>query len=71
MADKSTNRRFDADAKAGILCRDACFDNGLVMRAVGDTMVLAPPLVISRGEIDELVEKAGESLDQVGRLLTG
>ena len=51
--------------------RDACFDNGLVMRAVGDTMMLAPPLVISRGEIDELVEKAGESLDQVGRLLTG
>ena len=71
VADKSTHRRFDADAKAGILCRDACFDNGLVMRAVGDTMMLAPPLVISRGEIDELVEKAGESLDQVGRLLTG
>ena len=71
VADKTTNRRFDADANAGILCRDACFDNGLVMRAVGDTMMLAPPLVISRGEIDELVEKAGESLDQVGRLLTG
>jgi len=33
------------------------------MRAVGDTMIIAPPLVISRDEIDELVEKARKCLD--------
>lgn len=71
VADKTTNRRFDAGAGAGALCRDTCFDNGLVMRAVGDTMVLSPPLIISRGEIDEFVKKTGQSLDQVGRLLNG
>jgi hypothetical protein len=33
------------------------------MRAVGDTMIIAPPLVISHAEIDELVEKARKCLD--------
>ena len=41
-----------------MICRQHCFDNGLIMRAVGDTMIIAPPLVISTEEIDELVEKA-------------
>ena len=48
---------------ARMICRQHCFDNGLIMRAVGDTMIIAPPLVISRGEIDELVEKARKCLD--------
>ncbi|MNG36857.1 putative aminotransferase [compost metagenome] len=46
-----------------MICRQFCFDNGLIMRAVGDTMIIAPPLVISREEIDELVEKARKCLD--------
>lgn len=57
-------RRFDANAGAGALCRDFCFANGLVMRAVGDTMVFSPPLIISRSEIDEFIEKARHGLDQ-------
>lgn len=48
----------------GTACRDACMENGLVMRAVYDTMIVSPPLVISRSEIDELIEKASASLDQ-------
>ncbi len=46
-----------------MICRQHCFDNGLIMRAVGDTMIIAPPLVISIEEIDELVEKARKCLD--------
>ena len=33
------------------------------MRAVRDTMIIAPPLVISREQIDELAEKAWRCLD--------
>jgi putrescine aminotransferase len=33
------------------------------MRAVGDTMIIAPPLTISNAQVDELVEKAGTALD--------
>jgi putrescine aminotransferase len=39
--------------------------NGLVMRAVWDTLIAAPPLVIQRQEIDELVAKARQTLDQL------
>jgi len=46
------------------LCRDISIKNGLVMRAVGDTMIISPPLVASRENIDELVDKAKLTLDQ-------
>jgi putrescine aminotransferase len=41
------------------------------MRAVGDTMIIAPPLVITKQEIDELVEKARMCLDLAYRDLQG
>jgi putrescine aminotransferase len=47
----------------GTICRDFCFQNGLIMRAVRDTMIIAPPLVITREQIDELAEKARRCLD--------
>ena len=69
VADKSSGRRFDPPGAAGRLCRDACFDNGLVMRAVGDTMVLSPPLIIRRPAIDEFTTKAQAALDHTQREL--
>jgi putrescine---pyruvate transaminase len=59
----------DERGAVGTRCRDLCMDNGLVMRAVYDTMIVSPPLIMSRGEIDELVTKAAESLDGVAREL--
>jgi putrescine aminotransferase len=61
--DKATRQRWVAGGKVGGLCRDFCTANGLVMRATGDTMLVSPPLVISKSEIDELIEKARKSLD--------
>ncbi|MGN8259937.1 aspartate aminotransferase family protein [Pseudomonas sp. SMSB3] len=62
VKDKSTRSRHEGKG-VGMICRNFCFDNGLIMRAVGDTMIIAPPLVISHAEIDELVEKARKCLD--------
>jgi putrescine aminotransferase len=59
---KTTRERYEGKG-AGMICRTHCFNNGLIMRAVGDTMVIAPPLVISKMEIDELVSKARLCLD--------
>jgi len=33
------------------------------MRHVGDRMIISPPLVISKPEIDTLIERAGKALD--------
>lgn len=54
-----------------MICRTFCFENGLIMRAVGDTMIIAPPLVISFAEVDELVEKARKCLDLTLAVLQG
>ena len=63
VADKETRQRFANNLKAGTRCRDFCFSNGLVMRAVGDTMIVSPPLVMEHSHIDELIEKAWRCLD--------
>ncbi|SHF51507.1 putrescine aminotransferase [Modicisalibacter ilicicola DSM 19980] len=69
VADKAGGQRFDKTLGAGNLCRDICFDSGLVMRSVGDTMIISPPLVITRAQIDELVILARRALDETARRL--
>jgi putrescine aminotransferase len=64
VSDKTDMQPFKERGKVGFLCRDACFKNGLVMRSVGDTMIISPPLVISKSEIDELMDKAHRCLDE-------
>jgi len=70
VKDKATRSRHEGRG-AGMICRQFCFDNGLIMRAVGDTMIIAPPLVISHAEIDELVSKARLCLDLTLEALGG
>ncbi|MDH2013088.1 aspartate aminotransferase family protein [Pseudomonas juntendi] len=62
VKDKASRTRYPGKG-VGMICRQHCFDNGLIMRAVGDTMIIAPPLVISLAEIDELVAKTRKCLD--------
>ena len=62
--DKPSRARFAGEeGKVGLLTREFCFANGLVMRHVGDKMIISPPLVISKEEIDELVSRAWMCLD--------
>jgi putrescine aminotransferase len=62
--DKKARAKFAAgDGRIGLLTREICFANGLIMRHVGDKMIIAPPLVISNTEIDELVSRAWTCLD--------
>jgi putrescine aminotransferase len=64
VADKAARRPYPPERRVGLACRDRSVEHGLVMRAVRDVMVLAPPLIISEGEIDELVRRARAALDQ-------
>jgi len=54
---------FDSTLKVGMLCRGYMFANGVIMRAVGDRMIIAPPLVITKTEIDEMITLIRLSLD--------
>jgi putrescine aminotransferase len=70
VQDKSSRTRFHKDLGAGMRCRDICVNNGLVMRAVGDTMIVSPPLIGEHAHIDELVEKAWRCLDLTAQSLS-
>ena len=63
VEDKASRKHFEPVGRVGTLCRDHCFANGLVMRAVRDGMVLSPPLIIETPQIDELIDKARLCLD--------
>ena len=67
VAHKASRTFFRDRGRVGTLCRDHCFANGLVMRAVRDTMIISPPLVLSHAEADELVDKAWKCLDLTAR----
>ena len=63
VEDKAGYKKFHNDKGAGLTCRGHCFDNGLVMRAVGDTMIMSPPLIMQKSYIDTLIDRAWKSLD--------
>ena len=54
---------FPSELGVGMVCRGHCFGNGLIMRAVGDRMIIAPPLIITRAQIDDMVGLIRRCLD--------
>jgi putrescine---pyruvate transaminase len=63
VKDKARGTAFDEAVEIGMVCRGHCFREGLIMRAVGDRMIVAPPLVITRAQIDEMVALIQRCLD--------
>ena len=63
VMDKHAGTPFAAELGVGMLCRGHCFGNGLIMRAVGDRMIIAPPLVITRAQIDDMIALIHRCLD--------
>ena len=63
VSDKRNYVRFDKKRKVGDTCRDICFENNLVMRAVGDTMIISPPLIAEKADLDLFFERAWKCLD--------
>jgi len=63
VRDKASGETFDPVHDVGMLCRGHCFGNGLIMRAVGDRMIIAPPLVMTHAQIDEMAALILKCLD--------
>ncbi len=70
VADKENYIKFDKDLGVGGICRDHCFDNGIIMRAVGDAMIISPPLVLQAADIDVFIERAWKCLDLTHKAIT-
>ncbi|MES2126484.1 MAG: aspartate aminotransferase family protein [Pseudomonadota bacterium] len=63
VKDKASCTPFDADKAVGMICRGYMFDNGIIMRAVGERMIIAPPLVMTKSQIDEMLARIRLCLD--------
>ena len=64
VADKETGSPFPANKGVGAYCMARCEAHGLILRAMGDTMAMCPPLIISDGQIDELFDKLTVALNE-------
>ncbi|MGR2682664.1 MULTISPECIES: aspartate aminotransferase family protein [Chromobacterium] len=69
VKDKSKRELFPEFGDVGLMCRDIFFSNNLIMRACGDHIVSAPPLVISKAEIDEMLGVAARCMETFERKL--
>ncbi len=63
VQDKKTRKTFQPVGDTGTICRDHCFKLGLVMRATRDTMLISPPLIWTKGDIDDFMKLTKEALD--------
>ncbi|MBA3591887.1 aspartate aminotransferase family protein, partial [Methylibium sp.] len=63
VKDKASGAPFAPELEVGMICRGHCFANGLIMRAVGDRMIIAPPLVITGEQIEEMLGLIRRCLD--------
>jgi putrescine aminotransferase len=63
IKNKATRTMFDPDLSVGMRCRAHCFKSGLIMRAVGDRMIISPPLIMTRAQIDEMMALIRGCLD--------
>ncbi len=63
VPDKRKRAFFEDRGRVGALCRDHALKQGLILRATWDAMLLSPPLVLSREQVDELFQKTWKALD--------
>jgi 4-aminobutyrate--pyruvate transaminase len=64
VRDKGSKAPFDCKLAVGAFFAKKAMENGLIVRAVGDSIVMAPPLIITESEIEELLARFDRALTQ-------
>src|SRR5687768_4967209 len=70
VTNKATKAQFEPAGAAGTLFIQRAQANGLIIRALQDTVALCPPLIISEPEIDEMLRRFRKALDETTEALT-
>jgi L-2,4-diaminobutyrate transaminase len=65
VADKSDNTPFPVENTVGKQLYSILLDRGLISRALGDTLVFSPALIVTETEITEILDKFSEGLDEL------
>lgn len=64
VADKKTKRAFATPGQVGSRVFGFAQENGLIVRAIGDTVALCPPLIITEDQVHQVVDRLKKSIDQ-------
>jgi L-2,4-diaminobutyrate transaminase len=69
--DPGAKQRFDADRRVGQQLAAACIEEGVIARALphGDILGFAPPLVITRNDVDDIVKRVARAVERVTQRL--
>ena len=73
VADRATHTPFDPALKLNTKIKAAAFARGLacypmggtVDGRIGDHVMLAPPFIVSEGDVDMIVDRLGQAVDEV------
>jgi adenosylmethionine-8-amino-7-oxononanoate aminotransferase len=65
VADRNTRERFPPERKVGQQVIRKAREGGVILRPLGDVIVLMPPLSVTEGEIESLVRISGRAIDAV------
>ncbi len=63
MSPDGTNRMFDTPGKMGPKMAAELLDRGVIVRAVGDSIVMCPPMVMTEDEMDEMFAPMQDALE--------
>lgn len=55
VRNKATKESFDPAMRAAAELEAKCLEQGLIVRAIGDTVAVSPPLIISENEMERLL----------------
>jgi 4-aminobutyrate---pyruvate transaminase len=62
VADKTSKAKFDPPGKVGLYLYDRGHENGVIVRAIGDSICFCPPLIITEAQVDEMIDRFARSL---------
>jgi 4-aminobutyrate---pyruvate transaminase len=69
VADKATKRSFEARTALAAKAVALAQEEGVILRNLGDTIAICPPLIISEDEVEDMMERLGKALDRTEQLV--
>ncbi len=62
VEDKALRKPFDPGLGVGPYCMARAIERGVILRALGDTIAFSPPLIVNVEEIDMILDRFGQAL---------
>jgi 4-aminobutyrate--pyruvate transaminase len=63
VADKATKQAFDPKQLMGLKAANQIQGQGVIVRAIGDTLAMCPPLIIQEDDVNEMFDGIKKGLD--------